>query len=128
MVVGSLVAGLGFVLFAGVLFSHGGLAKSEQFRVIGEIMRGRRGGGARLVMAVGILGIIAGGCIAFSGVAALDRARAERCREHCRAAGFERARVGPNRDRDPRDRDTWWVACICEGGPSEPIEVPASSL
>lgn len=118
---------VGFLLFAGVLFSHGGVARSRQFRVMGELFSGKHGNGARLLFASSFLVLVAGACLLFAGVAASDGARAERCESHCHATGYERARIGPNSDRTD-DRATWWVACICEGGTDTPSEVPADSL
>ena len=45
MLVGLALALVGFLLFAGTLFGGGGVAKSQQFRVIGEVMSGRQGPG-----------------------------------------------------------------------------------
>ncbi len=127
-VVGAIVTALGFLAFAGALFSHGGLPKSQQFRVIGALLRGDHGPRPRLVLVGGFLAMIAGACLLFGGVASRDRARNEACEARCRELGHPRSRMGPNSDRDEQNRRTWWVACICEGGAGEPIELRADDL
>ncbi len=124
----ALVTALGFVAFAAALFSHGGVAKSRQFQVIGALLRGDHGARPRLVLVAGFLAMIAGACLLFGGVASRDRARNEACEARCRELGHPRSRIGPNSDRDESDRRTWWVACICEGGDGDPVELRADGL
>jgi hypothetical protein len=116
---------IGFLIAAGMVFSHGGSRKSAQFRVIGEIMRGDFGPKTKLLTSVGALLMVAGACFAFSGVMMADAARERRCRQLCTSRGFSSGRIGPNSDRDPRDRATAFVACICEGPGREPLETRA---
>jgi hypothetical protein len=118
----------GSLLFCVQLFRHRGIAKGAQLRVLGELFSGAHGPQPRAHMRLGVLMVAVGAVFLFAGVAASDRERARRCDAHCRAAGFRAARIGPNADRDPKDRSTWFVACICEGGEGAPLEVDANGL
>ncbi|MFK7984558.1 MAG: hypothetical protein AB8I08_00880 [Sandaracinaceae bacterium] len=122
--VGAVVTFAGTLLFGGLLFSNGGVRKSRQFRVIRELLGGTHGNGARLLTVAALLSMASGSCLLFSGVAASDHERAERCERRCRAEGYEAGRIGPNSDRT-EDRSTWWVACICEGGSAPVLELRA---
>lgn len=125
LVVGLALFFLGGLTFMGVLFGSGGATKSRQLTVLGQLLRGERGGGRRVItwIALGCLGL--GMCTSFAGVASMDAARADRCVERCGAAGYAEGRIGPSLDRDPQTR---FVACTCTGGDGEPLELRADSL
>jgi hypothetical protein len=116
---------VGFLLVAGLIFGHGGWAKSAQFRVIGELVRGVHGRRAQMLLALGLVILPMGACLTFAGVTTSDRERAQRCNTQCTAEGYASARIGPNSDRDPNDRRTWFVACICEEPGMAPREFRA---
>ena len=59
-VVGAVVAMAGFALFMGVVFASGGLAKSEQFRVLGELAAGRHGALKRGFLFVAVPTVLVG--------------------------------------------------------------------
>lgn len=126
--VGIAIFFLGGALFGTQLFGHGGWAKSKQFRVIGELLRGAHGTRARRWVVVSLVLLPMGMCLIFSGVTASDFERAERCERHCAREGYASGRIGPNSDRDPQDRSTWFVACICDGNEREPAEFVADTL
>ena len=118
----------GALLFGGLVFAHGGAARSGQLRVIRELLDGDRGVRARRGAIGSLLALMMGAGLLFAAVASSDVERASRCRSHCEAAGYPAARIGPNTGRDPKDRATWFVACICEGGARTPLEVDANRL
>ncbi len=122
MIAGAVLLFLGAPLFAGVLFGHGGVRKSAQFRVLGELMRGVHGSLPRALLMLSFLLIVVGSCVTFAAVGAGDRARAKHCEATCTEAGYSTARIGPNSDRVQSDRTTWFVACICEEPGREPLE------
>ncbi len=124
MIAGAVLFALGGLLFAVVLFGNGGVRKSAQFRVMGELSRGVHGRGARLMFFGSFPLLLAGACLLFAAVGASDRARAKRCEDRCVATGYESSRIGPNSDRTD-DHATWFVACICEGGGQAPVEFRA---
>lgn len=127
LVTGGALFFVGFVLFAIALFGHGGLSRSRQFRVIGELFRGDHGRAPRIVATLGVSMVGIGACVCFAAVARSDHQRAERCRAFCGSKGYRSARIGPNSDRIREDRSTWFVACICEEGDQDParLEVDA---
>lgn len=126
LLIGAPLAMVGGVTFLVVLFSHGGAPKSQQFRVIGELMSGRRGQQSRVATLVALAAIGLGSCLSFAGIAASDAERAQRCAARCKADGFSEGRIGPSVERDPKRR---FVACTCTGGgKSAPLELPADSL
>lgn len=127
-IVGGIVAFLGAILFATQLFRHGGWARSRQLRIIGELFRGTHGSGARTAVLVSFVMMPIGSCLLFSAVASSDAERRDRCEARCSAEGYASGRIGPNSERDTSDRTTWFVACICEGGEGEGLEVDANSL
>ena len=114
-IAGFALLGVGFLLVATQIFGHGGWAKFAQFRVLGELLRGVHGRRARLLLALGLVAWPIGMCVTFAGVGAADSERAARCETYCKAMSYTTSRIGPNSDRDPNDRNTWFVACICEG-------------
>src|SRR5689334_6454490 len=102
----------GGATFMAALFSSGGGAKSQQFRVIGELWRGEHGAGKRRAVKLGLLVLIAGAITLFAGVAAQDAERARRCEERCAAAGT-RGRIGPSSQAHPTKQGAAaFVACI----------------
>lgn len=125
MIVGSLIAMSGMALVLGLLFTSGGASKLKQISVLGKIASGAEGPRKRglLFVALGCIGV--GSCTAFAGVAAMDAARADRCRARCEAEGFETGRIGPSVDRAPATR---FVACTCEGGREGTLELRADAL
>lgn len=116
---------LGGGLFMGVVFGSGGAAKSRQFAVIGQLLRGEHGRSKRGLTLVALCCLGLGTCGTFAGVASMDAARAERCVERCRAEGHLEGRIGPSVDRDPETR---FVACTCVGGQDESLELRADAL
>lgn len=127
LIAGFVVFTLGFLVFATVLFSNGGVKKSAQFRVMGELTRGVHGQAARLFFFGSFPLLAAGACLCFAAVGSSDRERAQQCEERCVTEGFDTHRIGPNSDRTD-DRATWFVACICESEGREPIEFRANDL
>lgn len=125
--VGLALFAISLLLVASQLFGHGGVAKSAQFRVLGELLRGVHGNRARALLAIGLAMLPIAMCTIFAGVTAGDAERARRCETECTAAGYATSRIGPNSDRDPSDRRTWFVACICEAPGRAPREFRALS-
>lgn len=113
MAVGIALAFIGFGLFAGVLFGSGGVSKSRQFQVIGEVMGGRHGPGRRRAMLVGLVMLVLGTCTSFAGVAAHDAGRAQRCQAYCLQQGYTRSAIGPSDATADRGRRVAFVACTC---------------
>lgn len=128
-VVGALVAMAGFALFMGVVFSSGGLSKSEQLRVLGELVAGRHGPLRRRLLFVAVPTVLLGMCTSFAGVAAQDAQVRRACEARCRAGGFTTSRIGPSAARDEkRPGRALFVACHCEGTGREPLELRADGL
>ena len=114
MAVGIALAFLGFILFAGALFSSGGAAKSRQFQVISEVLGGRHGAGRRLAMLAGLALVAVGALTTFAGVAQKDAGRAGRCQAYCVQQGSTRSEIGPGDETPPGGgRTVRFVACIC---------------
>lgn len=111
-----------------VVFTSGGVAKSQQFRVLGEVTRGRHGPGKRLGLLAGFVLVVVGACSAFVSSARGDAQRRAACAAHCKAEGFDEGKLGPSTERLPqRPNQHKFVACICSGG-KDPIEIDASTL
>lgn len=132
-VVGAAVAGVSFLLFVFVLFSSGGVAKSAQFRVLRELLSGKHGRARRGLVIAAFVGQLFGSCGIFSGVAAHDRARAERCDVHCKSLGNERGHIAAsNKPPPPRPSGAKpippRVACHCVGGSAPASEMPADDV
>jgi hypothetical protein len=125
MLVGLALFFVGSALFMGIVFSRGGAAKSRQFAVIAQLLRGDHGALSRGLAVAALLSIGVGTCGTFAGVASMNGARAERCMERCQAEGYLEGRTGPSVDRAPQTR---FVACTCSGGGQEPLELRADSL
>ena len=70
MIAGAVLIFVGVPLFAGVLFGHGGVRKSAQFRVLGELMRGLHGNMPRALLLLSLLLIFVGSCLSFVAVGA----------------------------------------------------------
>ena len=128
MIAGAVLSATGILIFGALLFSHGGVAKSAQFRVLGELFGGTHGARSRALLLLSFVLLPIGACLLFAGVAAADHERAERCEAFCAAEGYASARMGPNSNRVRSDRSTWFVACICEGGEGEALEIDANNL
>ena len=92
---------------------------------MGDLVRGTHGQSARLLVALGQVEAPTGLCLIFAGISASDGELETRCEAQCVAAGYASARIGPNSDRDPNDRRTCFVACICEGAGKPPREFRA---
>jgi len=114
---------LGLAAQMGVIFSSGGLAKSRQFRVIGELLAGRHGATRRAVLVVGFLVAGVGALLLFAGVAQQDRLRAANCAAHCQKAGFEKGAIGPS--DDPAKRV---VSCTCTAADGRRQQFPANEV
>jgi hypothetical protein len=127
--VGVLLSMGGFALFMVVVFSSGGLAKSEQFRVLGELVAGRHGPVKRGLLFVAMPTVMLGMCTTFAGVAASDSARRQRCEERCAREGYESGRIGPSDAKDEhRPTRAKFVACRCEASGRPPLELRADDL
>lgn len=114
MVVGLALAAIGFTLYAGALFASGGAAKSRQFQVIGEVLRGRHGAGRRLTMLSGLALVAVGTLTLFAGVAQSDAGRAARCQTYCVQQGYTHSAIGPGDATPPGGgRSARFVACVC---------------
>jgi hypothetical protein len=125
MLVGAALFFIGGGLFMAVLFSSGGAQKSKQFQVLGDVFAGRAGPRKRGLGCLALVLVVVGSCSLFGGVAAKDRARAERCQTRCVAEGFTEGRIGPSVDREPATR---FVACTCRGGREGDLELRADSI
>ncbi len=128
MLVGLALAFVGFSCFAGTLFGSGGAAKSEQFRVIGEVMSGRHGVGRRRVMIAGVLLAALGALTAFAGVAAHDAGRPARCRAYCTANGYTQSELGPADLPSRGGRAVRVFACRCTRADGASTQVRADDL
>jgi len=114
MLVGLALALVGFLLFAGTLFGAGGVAKSEQFRVMGEVMSGRQGPGRKRAMGAGFALMVFGVLTLFAGVAAKDAGRDTRCQAYCTQQGYPQSALGPAEETPPGGgRTVRYFACIC---------------
>lgn len=128
-VVGALLAMSGFALFMALVFSSGGLAKSEQFRVIGELASGRHGALRRRLLLLAVPTVLLGMCTSFAGVAAQDARVRRACEERCERDGFESGRIGPSAERDARRPErAAFVACRCESPGRPAVELRADSV
>lgn len=127
MLVGFAIFGAGFFLVAVPAFMSGGLQRSNQLRVLKELLAGQHGPGRRWAVRSGVACLLLGAMVQFGSVAAGDRQRAQACVARCERDGYDRGRIGPNGERT-KDRSTWWVACICEAEGRPPFEFPARSL
>ena len=126
--VGVLLSMGGSALFMVVVFSSGGLAKSEQFRVLGELVAGRPGPVKRGLLFVAMPTVM-GMSTPFAGVAASDSARRQRCEERCAREGYESGRIGPPDAKvEQRPTRAKFVACRCEASGRPPLELPADDL
>ena len=129
MIVGAVLFFGGMIVFMAVTFGSGGWSKSRQFRVIGEVMGGKHGHtrkhaatGALVALGVSVVTL-------FAGVAMKDRARADRCRAHCRAAGYDSGTIGPSKARRPgNEKAAAFVACTCAAAGKPPLELSADTL
>ncbi|MDX2012461.1 MAG: hypothetical protein SFW67_19850 [Myxococcaceae bacterium] len=128
-VAGALIAMSGFALFMVLLFSSGGLAKSEQFRVLGELAAGRHGAPKRLLLFFAVPTVLLGMCTSFAGVAAQDAQVRRQCVARCEKEGFPSGRIGPSSARDEkRPERAAFVACHCEAPGRPALELRAASL
>jgi hypothetical protein len=108
-----------------LLFGNGGWQRSRQFAVIGKLCSGALGT-ARQILTLGSMAVIGlGGLTCFAGVASMDAERANRCRDHCLAAGYQDGVIGPSLDREPKTR---FVACTCTAPDREGLELRAIDL
>lgn len=119
---------VGFAFFAGTLFGGGGVAKSEQFRVIGEVMSGRQGPLRRRAMAAGLALMALGALIAFAGIAAHDAGRPARCQAYCTAHGYPQSELGPAELTSSTGRRVRVFACHCSRSDGARAQVPANDL
>lgn len=122
-VVGAALFFAGVATAMGVVFTSGGVRKSQQFRVLGEVLSGRAGSGRRALLLGALLAAAAGALVLFGSVAAGDRARAQRCDAFCRARGFDQGRIGPA--DDPAKRV---VSCTCTASDGRREQRPAHEV
>ncbi len=129
MLVGLALAAVGFLLFAGTLFGGGGVAKSKQFQVIGEVMSGRQGSGRRLAMTAG-LGLLGLGVLTtFAGVSARDAGRGERCQAYCVQQGYTQSALGPAEETPAGGgRPVSFFACTCTRADGARTQTHANDL
>lgn len=114
LAVGVTMAFAGFALFAGTLFRGGGAARSEQFRVLGEVLRGAQGPGPRRAMIAGLILCVVGAFTAFAGIAAHDAGRGARCQSYCLQHGYSQSALGPATEVSPDGgRGVTYFACTC---------------
>jgi hypothetical protein len=112
--------------FMGVLFANGGVKRSKQFGVLAALWRGDHGSGARRLLTFSLAGLVAGALTLFSGVGVMDAARTKRCQAKCQVAGHPVAKIGPSSEKDPpQSKRAAFVACLCSGGPGQPVEFRA---
>lgn len=121
---------LGVITSMVAMFANGGMQKSQQFRVIGEIASGKAGRGARIALFVGLASALVGMCTTFAGVAQSDRARARKCAATCHARGYENGNIRASTATQPTHKNrAAFVACACTRGPApDPLELRADSL
>ena len=81
----------GGLLFLGLLFGSGGVQRSRQFAVIGELLGGKHGPSRRRGVIVALVLIGTGALTCFAGVGAMDAERAARCRDYCIIEGYDPA-------------------------------------
>ncbi len=125
MIIGAMLFFGGALLLMVLLFVSGGWQRSRQFAVFGELCSGARGA-ARRVLTLGSMGLIGLAALAcFAGVASMDAERAQRCQDHCLAAGYDGGLIGPSLDREPATR---FVACTCTAPDREALELRATDL
>lgn len=124
MIIGATLFFSGGLAFMALLFGHGGWQRSRQFAVIGQLCSGAHGG-LRRILTLGSLALIWLGAMAcFAGVLSMDAERAERCSNHCIAAGYAEGVIGASLDRDPAIR---FVACTCTAPDRPALELRADS-
>ena len=121
---------VGFVVLFVLLVLEGAMAKSLQLAAVGRLASGKAGGGRRIAFFLALLGLGAGTCTTFAGVAASDSARAKACEEICRERGYDTGRIRGSTERDPKQpKRHAFVACACEGGATpDPLELDAKTL
>ena len=126
--VGAALCMLGAAIFLGLVFSSGGIAKSQQFRVLGELSRGQHGRTKKLLLGVALVLGCFGGCTAMIGASQRDAAVRKACETKCKSDGFEQGKLGPSTERDPQKPNRHkFVACICSGG-KDTLEFDSSKL
>ena len=125
MFIGAAFFFLGAATLLGLLFANGGLQKSRQFAVLGQLFSAQLGAGKRVLSFVAIGLTVIGGVLCMAGVALKDAARAERCRQYCLTAGFVEGKIGPSVDRAAKSR---FVACTCSAPDKPALERRADSL
>jgi hypothetical protein len=115
----------GGLLFLGLLFGSGGVQRSRQFAVIGELLRGTHGASRRrgVIVALALLGT--GALTCFAGVGAMDAERSARCRDYCVVEGYDEGRIGPSVDREKATR---FVACTCTAADRAALELRADAM
>ena len=129
MLVGLALASVGFLLFAGTMFGGGGVAKSQQFRVIGEVMSGRQGPGRKRAMGAGLALMALGLFTTFSGVAARDSGRGERCQAHCVQQGYTQSSLGRAEETPAGGgRPMAFFACTCTRADGARTQTRANDL
>ncbi|MBL4687932.1 MAG: hypothetical protein JKY37_25300, partial [Nannocystaceae bacterium] len=127
MLFGSVVFMFGMVVLVIAVFSSGGVGKSQQARVMSEVVAGKHGKGKRTLFLVGVLATGFGACGAFAGVAVGNSNRHKACEHECTDRGYASAEIQGSQERDPPGSGRHsFVACVCTDGPDpDPLEFPA---
>ena len=125
MTLGVILFLAGGMLFLGLLFASGGAQRSRQFAVIGRMWSGDLGASRRRLLLVSLVLIGSGAIACFSGVAAMDAARAARCNDYCVARDYSKGSIGPSVDRSTAGR---FVACTCTSADRPALELRADAI
>lgn len=130
MLPGAILAMLGFGSLMAVMFSSGGVAKSRQFSVLGQLASGQHGSGKRVWLLVSIACALLGTCGAFAGVAVGDAQRREACERTCEQRGYAQGKIQGSKERVNGSKGKHaFVACACTQGPEpDPLELRADDL
>jgi hypothetical protein len=113
-----------------VIFGNGGFAKSKQFQVLGQVLSGSAGRGARRALLIGLCLTALGMCTTFAGVASSDARRAQRCTQTCHELGYKEGLIrGSEATQADHPNRHAFVACRCNYGPQpDPFEMRADAL
>ncbi len=128
MIAGAALFFGGMLTFMAVTFGSGGWSKSRQFRVIGEVMSGKHGRRRKRAATGALIALGVSVVLLVVGISLKDRARAERCRTQCLAAGYQRGTIGPSAAQQPGTGKAGFLACTCTAAGKSPLEWRADTL